>query len=133
MSMSTPPGRTRKLSVLVVDDEEVVADTLVQILNMFGFDASSGYSGSQAIDRANTNAFDVLVTDVVMSEMTGIEAAIEVRKILPKCNVLLVSGNNRTSDLLKSAREQGHEFEILAKPVHPSVIIDRLKSMCVLN
>lgn len=126
-------GTTRKLNVLVVDDERLIADSLVQILNMVGFDASSGYSGPQAIDRANTNAFDVLVTDVVMTEMTGIDAAIEIRKILPNCKVLLLSGNTRTSDMLKDAGERGHHFDILAKPVHPSEIIDRLKAMSVVN
>jgi CheY-like chemotaxis protein len=131
--MNATSNVTRKLSVLVVDDEEVVADSLVQILNMFGFDASSRYSGPQAIDRANTAAFDVLITDVVMSEMTGIDAAIEIRKLLPGCKVLLVSGNNRTADMLKDAHERGHDFDILAKPVHPSEIIDRLKAMSVLN
>jgi hypothetical protein len=40
-----------------------------------------------------------------------------------------VSGNNRTADMLKDAGERGHEFDILAKPVHPSVIIHRLKTM----
>lgn len=126
-------GVTRKISVLVVDDEELIADTLVKILNMVGFDASPLYSGLQAIDHANTNAFDILVTDVVMGEMTGIEAAIEIRKILPQCKVLLVSGNTRTTDLLKDAFERGHDFDILAKPVHPSVIIDRLQRMSVVN
>ena len=48
--MGTSSGGNRKLNVLVVDDEQLVADSLVQILNMFGFNASSRYSGSQAID-----------------------------------------------------------------------------------
>jgi CheY-like chemotaxis protein len=131
--MSATANVTGKLSVLVVDDEELIADTLVHILNMVGFDASSQYSGSQAIDRANTNAFDILVTDVVMGEMTGIDAAIEILKILPNCKVLLLSGNTRTSDLLKDTGERGHHFDILAKPVHPVEIIDRLKAMSVMN
>ena len=124
---------TPKLRILVVDDEEVVADTLVQILRMFGFDALSRYSGSQAIDQATTAPFDVLITDVVMNEMNGIEAAIAILQVLPKCKVLLVSGNNRTTDLLKSACENGHDFEILAKPVHPSEIIDKLELMSLVN
>ena len=131
--MSAIPERNRKLNVLVVDDQQLVADSLVQILNMFGFDASSGYSGVQAIDRTATAPCDVLISDVVMDGVTGIDAAIEVRRILPNCNVLLVSGNNRAADLLKAAHEQGHDFEILAKPVHPSVIIDRLKALSVVN
>ena len=70
----------------MVDDQELVADSLVQILNMFGFDATSGYSGFHAIDRAALAPFDVLISDVVMDGMTGIDAAIEIRKVLPKCN-----------------------------------------------
>ena len=131
--MGATSGESRKLNILVVDDERLVADSLVEILTMFGFDASCRYSGSQAIDRANTVAFDVLITDVVMNEMTGIEAAIEICKVLPNCKVLLMSGNNRTAEMLKDAHEQGHDFDILAKPVHPSVIIDRLNAMSVVN
>ena len=64
-----------------------------------------------------------------MSEMTGIEAAIEVRKVLPNCKVLLLSGNERTAKMLKDAHEGGHDFEILAKPVHPAEI--RFDRTCV--
>ena len=120
-----------KLEIFVVDDEKLIADSLVEILNTVGLNASSGYSGSQAIHRANTSAFDVLIIDVVMTEMTGIDAAFEILKVLPNCQVLLLSGSTLTSDMLKDAHERGHDFEIFAKPVHPSVIIDRLQAISV--
>ena len=123
-------GEDRKFSVLVVDDEELVADSLVEILNMFGYFAYSLYSGAAAITRATEKPFDVLIIDVVMSKITGIDAAIKICKALPNCKVLLVSGNEKAADLLKNANERGHDFEILAKPVHPSVIIARLSEMC---
>jgi hypothetical protein len=44
-----------------------------------------------------------------------------------------MSGNNRTAEMLKDAHERGHDFDILAKPVHPSVIIDRLNAMSVVH
>jgi len=128
--MSTIPSETRKLSVLVVDDERLVADSLARILNMFGYDASTRYSGSEAIDRAISAPFDVLISDVVMDGINGIDSALEICKILPNCKVLLISGHNRTADLLKEAQERGHNFDILPKPVHPTVIIDRVKSAC---
>ena len=131
--MGVSSGENRNLNILVVDDERLVADSLAWILNLVGFKACSVYSGSEAIDRAATAPFDVLISDVVMAGMTGIDAAIEVRKTLPNCKVLLVSGNNWTADLLKDARERGHDFDILAKPVHPTVIIDRLKAMSAGN
>jgi len=115
----------------VVDEEQLVADSLVQILNMFGFNACSLYSGSDAVEQAMRKPYDVLISEVVLKGMSGIDAAIEIRTILPNCKVLLVSGNNRTDDMLKDAISQGHDFEILAKPVHPTVIIDWLKALNV--
>jgi DNA-binding NarL/FixJ family response regulator len=71
--------------------------------------------------------FDVLITDVVMTGMTGIEAALEIWKVLPNCKVLLVSGHQATAHLLRAAQERGHDFEV-PKPVYP-VIIERLKAI----
>ena len=131
--MSTTSGENRKLNVLVVDDEHVVADSLAWILNLTGFNACSVYSGRDAINHVVVNPIDILVSDVVMDGMSGIEAAIEICKVLPHCKVLLFSGNIGTSDMLKDAHERGHDFDILAKPVHPTVIIDTLKAMSVVN
>jgi DNA-binding NtrC family response regulator len=129
-------GSKTKLDILVVDDEPLIADSLADILKIVGHEASSLYSASDAIKRATEKPFDVLITDVVMGATSGdatsgIDAAIAIRKILPTCKVLLVSGNERTFEMLKDARERGHEFEILAKPVHPSEIIKRLKTMSI--
>jgi len=127
--MSASSGENRKPNVLVVDDEHAVADSLAWILNLTGFNCCSVYSGSEAINHVVVNPIDILVSDVVMDGMSGIEAAIEICKLLPNCKVLLMSGNIRTGDMLKDAHEQGHDFDILAKPVPPSEIIDRLKAM----
>jgi CheY-like chemotaxis protein len=91
------------------------------------------YSGSDAVEQATQKPYDVLICDVVMAGMTGIDAAIEIRIILPNCKVLLVSGNERTAEILNDAHEQGHDFDILAKPAHPTAIIDWLKVVSVLN
>jgi DNA-binding NtrC family response regulator len=122
-----------KVKVLVVDDERLIADSLVDILREFGFDASCRYSALEAIDLAVTDPFDVLITDVFLVGMNGIDSAIEIRKILPNCKVLLLSGNPRTVEMLKDANEAGHNFEILAKPLHPTEIIDWVKSMTIGN
>ena len=129
--MSTTSGDTRKLNLLVVDDERLIADSLAWILNLRGFNAHSVYSGSEAINHAVINPIDILVSDVVMEGMSGIDTAIEICKLLPNCKVLLLSGNIGTSDLLKAAHDLGHDFDILAKPVHPDVILDRLKAISV--
>jgi len=117
-----------KPKVLVVDDENVIADTLAIILNQSGFDARAAYSGEKAVELASSFVPDLLITDVFMADLNGIEAAIMIRKILPNVRVLLFSGQAATADLLDRAREQGHQFEILAKPVHPQDLLDKLRA-----
>ncbi len=121
MSSAKPKRR-----VLVVDDEQVIADTLSIILNHAGFDASPVYTGSAAVESARKLHPDLIISDVIMPDMNGIEAAIQIRSFLPSCKILLFSGQAATADLLENARAQGHEFEILAKPVHPQDLLAKL-------
>ena len=116
-----------KRRVIVVDDEQVVANALAIILNQAGFEARAVFSGEQAIELLESFQPEMLIADVVMPGMTGIEAAIAVRNKLPKCNILLFSGQAATTELLEQARTQGHEFEILAKPVHPADLLEKLR------
>jgi CheY-like chemotaxis protein len=117
----------RKPKVLVVDDEQVIADTLAKILDLNGYDASAVYSGTAAVESARALQPDLVISDVIMQDMNGIEAAINIRGFLPSCKILLFSGQAATADLLENARAQGHEFEILAKPVHPADLLAKLK------
>jgi CheY-like chemotaxis protein len=117
-----------KPKVLVADDERVIADTLTMILNQSGFEARAVYSGEKAVEMASTFAPDMLISDVIMADLNGIDAAIQVRSILPSVKILLFSGQAATADLLEKARAQGYEFEILAKPVHPQDLLNKLRS-----
>jgi YesN/AraC family two-component response regulator len=69
---------------------------------------------------------DLLLTDVVMPNLTGIQLAIKVQDLRPSCTVLLSSGQTVTAELLDAARLQGHHFEILAKPVHPVDLLEKI-------
>ncbi len=118
----------RKPRVLVVDDEQVIADTLARILDLNGYEASAVYSGTAAVESARALQPDLVISDVIMQDMNGIEAAINIRGFLPGCKILLFSGQAATADLLENARAQGHEFEILAKPVHPADLLAKIKA-----
>jgi CheY-like chemotaxis protein len=116
-----------KRRVIVVDDEQVIASTLAIILNQAGFEAIAMFSGEEAIAELEHFQPDLLITDVIMPGMSGIEAALITRRKLPKCKILLFSGQAATSDLLDKARSEGHEFDILAKPVHPTDLLKKLR------
>ena len=129
--VSNPNANRHRIKphTLVIDDDVAVADTLAMVLNSEGFDARAVYSGQEGVELARSFEFDFLVTGVVMTQMNGIDAAIQIRKLLPKCKILLVSGDNDTSALLPNAQSQGYRFEILAKPVHPLVLFQALRSV----
>ena len=115
--------------VLVVDDEQVIADTLAMILKGAGFDAIPLYSGEDAVTSCETLRPDLIITDVMMSGMNGIEAAIVIRRKLPDCKILLFSGQAATNDLLFEARSSGHDFELLNKPIHPVDLLARIRAL----
>jgi CheY-like chemotaxis protein len=122
------PDTKARPKVLVVDDERVIADTLAMILNQSGFEARAIYSGEGALELVPIFAPDMLISDVIMADLNGIDAAIRIKELQPGIKVLLFSGQAATADLLEKARAQGYEFEILAKPVHPQDLLNRLRS-----
>jgi DNA-binding response OmpR family regulator len=116
-------------TVFVVDDEETIAFTLAAILNQSGFRATAFTNPEKALKAAESDAPSLLISDVVMPEMDGIDLAIQFRSAHPQCKVLLFSGQSATTDLLKSASLQGHEFQILAKPVHPKDLLAAIREL----
>jgi len=115
-------------TVLVVDDEHGILVTLTAILKAHGFTVFTARSGEEAIDVAYNVAPDWVVSDVVMGSLSGIDAAIRIRKLCPDSQILLFSGNAMTSDLLEEARSRGYHFDILSKPFHPTELLARLTS-----
>jgi CheY-like chemotaxis protein len=93
------PEAQARPRVLVADDERVIADTLAMILNQSGFEAQAVYSGENAVDLAPTFKPEMLISDVIMGGLSGIDAAIRIRSLLPQVKVLLFSGQAATSDL----------------------------------
>lgn len=113
-------------SVLIVDDERFIAETIGLILKKCGARVLVAHSGEEAVPIASAEKPDWMVSDVVMGEMSGIDAAIQISALSPRTRIILMSGNAVTTDLLAQARADGHEFEILAKPFPPDELIRRI-------
>jgi CheY-like chemotaxis protein len=128
---SLPDGdRTRATTstrILVVDDEPLIADTIVQILNRNGFIAEAAYGGREAIAAARLSSPQLILSDVLMPHIDGVEAAITIQKFLPQARIVLFSGQAATVEILARARQRGYQFELLAKPLHPTQLIKHLR------
>jgi DNA-binding response OmpR family regulator len=112
--------------VLVVDDETIIADTLAVILEQSGFVAMAAYDARQALEIADLVPPDLLLSDVVMPGMSGVDLAIAVRQTIPACRILLFSGQSATMDLLEAAGEAGRDFTVLSKPLHPKDLLAKV-------
>jgi CheY-like chemotaxis protein len=114
-------------TVLVVDDERLIADTLSAILTEHGFVAFKAYSGEEGVRLAEAVRPDIVLSDVLMPRMSGIQMAIQVKQALPSARIVLLSGQAATAELMREAAEAGHTFELLAKPIHPEELVMKLK------
>ena len=117
---------TEVLRVLVVDDDAVIADSLAVILNANGYRAKAVHSAEDAVEESVLLAPDVLISDVIMTGMSGIDLAIHISNTVPTCKIILFSGQAQTANLLAEAEERGYRFELLQKPVHPQVLLQHL-------
>ena len=125
---SVPPAEfsAHRPVVMVVDDEATIADTLAAILSRSGYAPIAVYDGEEALETALLTPPEMLITDVVLPGMNGIDLAITIHRIYPDCKILLFSGQSIAVDLLAPARSAGHRFDLLTKPVHP---IDLLRKV----
>ena len=89
-----------------------------------GYEVRVAYSAEQAIETIAAWQPDLAIVDVMLPRMNGIEFGTVLKSNYPACHILLMSGHPGTAELLELAREQGHNFEILAKPLHPALILD---------
>lgn len=114
------------MKIIVVDDEPIIADTLVNILRGEGHDAFAVSTGESAISLTKLMRPvrpDLLVTDVIMPGMNGVETAKEMMKLAPTCRIILFSGQAASTDLVAKAEAEGYSFEILAKPINPNILL----------
>jgi DNA-binding response OmpR family regulator len=120
---------SRKQRVLVVDDEQLIAHSLRDILSRAGFDTVCALSGTEAIELAEQICPDIVISDVIMPDLDGVQTAIRIRRSCPDARILLFSGQAATSDVLERARAEGHDFELLPKPIHPNRLLAAIRKL----
>lgn len=123
----SPSHMPRK--VLIVDDEASVADSLQLILAGRGYETRAVYSAEQAVELLALWQPDLAIIDVMLPQMNGIELARILKANYGACRTLLMSGHPGTSELLAAAQEHGGSFDVLAKPLHPTFILEMVSGL----
>jgi DNA-binding NtrC family response regulator len=113
-----------------VDDESVIADTLAEILRRNGYATETAYDGTSALETALLSPPELVITDVVLPGMSGVELAVIIKRAYPECKILLYSGQASTPELIRSSQCAPYDFALLSKPVPPrdllALVEDRL-------
>lgn len=127
-------------SILLIDDDEDVRDAVKKVLQRSGYDVAAVSSGEDGIKEAKSRNFDVVITDIIMPGMNGVDAIKKIRKLLPQVRILAISGGGNfgssaykpeaitTTAYLQAAAEAGADG-ILTKPFEKKELIERLDQL----
>lgn len=114
--------------VMIVDDEERFRTTLRKLLTVKGVDATAVGSAKEALAELGSNPYDVILLDVKMPEMGGIEALAELKKINRNVEVIILTGHASVDVAVEIMRLGGYEY--LLKPCPIEDLMDKIESAC---
>jgi len=115
--------------VMVVDDETLITDSLVDILQGEGYVAIGMSNGASAIQWAKVLEPDAIICDVAMPAMDGFEVAKQIRNLLPRCHIILLSGHGSVQTRVADMSVESTDFAFLAKPIRPEIILQLLRQL----
>jgi CheY-like chemotaxis protein len=111
------------VDIFVVDDEPLIATALAQILRLNGYLVTPFTDPFEALAAIRHGCPKLMITDLQMPGLSGVDLAIRAREACSDCKILLFPGRAITSDLLRDARQHGVEFYVLQKPALPAALL----------
>lgn len=115
----------RKIRVLLVDDEKQFAINLGHILDARGFDTSLAFDGFEGVYSMKKAAFDVVILDIKMPGMDGVETLRELKKIAPNTEVIMLTGHATLESGIESLREGAYDY--LMKPCEAEDLVEKIR------
>ncbi len=113
-----------KIKVLIADDEKEFTDTLAQRLELRDLSVTAVYSGESAVEMAEKINFDVAVLDVLMPEITGIDALKKIKKIKPLLPVIMLTGEATVENAIQGMKLGA--FDFLMKPADTELLVEKI-------
>jgi len=112
-------------SILLVEDDRSALDGLSQLLEMAGFAVSTARDGIEALAKLNEHSFDVMLLDIWLPRMTGLELLAQLPDQRTQPKVIVMTGDDSQETLLLTFREQAYQY--VRKPIQPQKLMDLLR------
>jgi DNA-binding NtrC family response regulator len=115
-----------KPKVMIVDDEESFANTLVERLEIRDYNVTASYSGNDALAMLKKLNFDVVILDVAMPGMSGIETLREIKEIKPLTEVIMLTGHATVETAIEGMKLGAMDF--LIKPCEAEELMRKINT-----
>jgi two-component system cell cycle sensor histidine kinase/response regulator CckA len=117
-------------TILLTDDEPLVRNLIATLLNNQGYTVLEASNGSEALQVVREHAndkIDLLLTDIAMPQMDGVQLSTEFRRLFPQAKIILMSGYTEESKLQRVMAEPNVEF--IGKPFKPQTLMYKVRQM----
>lgn len=111
--------------ILVVDDESTICDSVKKILSRKGYEVENTLNASDAIERMKKEKFDIVITDLMMPNVSGMELLELVKKYYPEIDVLVITGYATLESAVQATKLGALDY--IQKPFTPGELADRVQ------
>lgn len=118
------------ISVLIIDDEDLVREALSMVLDLNGFTSTTTHCAQDALDLIENNSFQLIITDLVMPEMDGVDLIKKLRKHGDRTPIITLTGGARIgqNNMSRNALEAGAQHA-MRKPVTKQELLDAISTV----
>jgi two-component system response regulator HydG len=109
-------------TILIVDDDEMILESLVSILENEGYITYTAKTGQEALDQINSSYFNVLLIDIKLPDMTGIDLLSKIKDATPRMKKLILTGYPDTPSAIEAVNKKANAY--LIKPFDPEDLLD---------
>jgi signal transduction histidine kinase len=113
---------------LVIDDEKRLADSVCQLLRREGYEAEAVHSGQEALDRFGEDEFDLVLTDLLMPDVDGMDVLREIRRRRPDTIAIIMTGHASTDSAIEALHHSA--FDYIRKPFEIDDLLGSIHRAC---
>lgn len=114
-----------KIRILLVDDEKEFVETLSERMTLRDYDVTTSFSGDDALEKIKQYNYDVVILDVAMPGVDGLDALVEIKKLKPLTEVIMLTGHGTVETAIEGMKRGAYDF--LMKPCETEDLDDKIK------